>query len=177
LSATSSAGSPGVGSAPTACNCTARRFWTSDGGRTWHETLGLGANFAGRGASLYWWSGSTLEQVTGWPARTGALRSQPVARFSAPIADVAAVDGGVAALLTNAGRGWDDPPHVELLRAGRSETLDLPASGGEVLAARLAADWPRLTVTGVAVDGPPRSVTWRSTNGGQTWTIASASWR
>jgi hypothetical protein len=167
------AGVISVGSAPSSCNCTARRLWTRDGGRTWHETLELGASFTGRGRALYWWSDSTLQQVIGWPPRSGSLQSRLLERFAEPIADAAPTDGGVAVLLTDAGHGWDDPPHVELDRGGRWESLDLPATGGEVLAVRLAADWPRLTVTGVAVDGPPRSVAWRSNNGGRTWTVAS----
>jgi PQQ-like domain len=162
------AGLISVGAAPTACDCTGRRLFTRDGGRTWHAAASIGPAFAGRGSKLVWWSGSTLHAVPGWPA---AARSRTIVRFDATIADAAVVPGGEAVLLTRMGSGSDATPGLALVHGKRVTMLTLPSAQGTVLARGLSATWPAITVRGVTVDGPSRQITWTSADGGRTWTL------
>ena len=166
------AGVISVGVRPTACNCTTRRLWTTNDGRTWHTTRELGPSYAGKGSILVWWSGSTLRQIVPWPATSGTFRSRLLARLNGQIASAAAIPGGAAALLTDAGKGWDNAPRLALVRGGTVRMLTLSHVSGDVLAVELHAAWPRLVVTGIVADGPPVTVTWRTSNGGAQWTTA-----
>jgi hypothetical protein len=160
-----------VGTHPAACNCTARRLWTRDGGHTWRATAEIGANFSGRGNTLVWWRGGKLEQITPWPSQSWTLRSRPIATFSRPIVDTEAIPGGVAVLLTSAGHGWDETPLLYLIRGGQKQALALPPAKGKVLVTDLDVSWPTVAVKGVGVDGSIPVARWRSTDAGRRWSV------
>jgi hypothetical protein len=154
-----------VGSGTISCDCRERQLWTSDGGRTWHETRALGPDFVGRGTDLYIWSGSALRRAS-WPPR----RSTSLATLPKTIADAAPIPGGVAVLLTESGRSWDNNARIVKLKGDSAATIALPDEPGHVVARALIADWPDLTVrTYVFTDDGRRTVSWRSTDGGKTW--------
>jgi PQQ-like domain len=174
------AGMIAVGSPAPPCTCRTRVLWTADGGRTWHETAAVTAVAAGRGPFLFWRdaSGTRLMHVRRWPPR-GAIRSAAVAIVSSGrIAALTAVPGGVAALVTARvdGHGWDTAPRVLLYRNGKAAMLRLPATSGAVLVRSIAASWPVLVVHGGDFDraGAPVPLTWRSRDGGRTWTRTPA---
>jgi hypothetical protein len=146
-----------VGTNPAACNCTARRLWTRDGGNTWYLTDQVGANFSGRGNTLVWWTGATIEQITPWPSQTPILRSHPLAKFARPIADAAAIPGGVAVLLTSAGHGFDPTPTLFLVRGGRKVEVKLPAAKGKVLVTASTSPGRRSPFTASASTAASRS--------------------
>jgi hypothetical protein len=154
-----------VGAGRIGCDCRERQLWTGDGGRTWHETRALGPNFTGSGRELYSWSGEGLRRAA-WPP----TRSAPLAALPLTIADAVPVPGGVATLLTAAGRSWDNAARITILRGDMESTITLPATSGRVLARALTADWPKIVVrTYVFTDRGRRTVLWRSTNGGESW--------
>ncbi len=157
-----------VGSGSVSCACRQRQLWTSDAGRTWHETRSLSPDFAGLGAELYTWTGSTLRRVS-WPPR----RSAPVATVPEAIADAAVIPDGVAVLLTEAGREWDNNARIVVLKGDTDSTIVLPSESGRVIARALTVTWPTLAVrTYVFTDKGRRTVNWRSTNGGKSWHAA-----
>ena len=140
----------------------------SDGGRSWHETKALSASFTGRASTLYTWVGSAIRDAA-WPP----VRSKPLASFAEQIADAAPVPGGVAILLTAAGKDWDNAARLAVIRGDSATTLVLPAESGRVTARSLQVTWPTVVVrTYVYTDDGRRTVRWRSTNGGKSWRAA-----
>lgn len=154
-----------VGAGAVRCACRQRQLWTADGGRTWHETRALDPDFTGSGSELYTWSGSELRRAA-WPP----ARSAPLTTVSETIADVAPVPGGVAALLTAAGHGWDNSAHLQIMRGDTVSTVTLPAISGRVQARALAVAWPYVVVrTFVFTAKGRRTELWQSANGGKSW--------
>ena len=150
---------------PGPCDCGQRQLWTTDGGRSWHETKALSPSFAASGAAVYTWSGNSIRR-SAWPPS----RSSPLKTFGEEIADVAPVPGGIAVLLTEAGKSWDNNARVAVIRNGSAASLMLPAEPGRVTARALQVMWPTVVVrTYVYTDGGRRTVLWRSTNGGKSW--------
>ena len=169
LSAT--AGVIDVPTSPGTCMCDTRKLWTSDAGRTWHQTKLVDDNFTGSGRNVYWWDGGKLHALTNFPGK--ATRTHlALSVADGTIVDAATVPGGVAALVSNrvGGLGWDTNPRVAVIRSGKTRLVTLPAQTGEILAQTLLVRWPRLIVTGTDFDtGPVKSVGWVSTDGGATW--------
>jgi uncharacterized protein YndB with AHSA1/START domain len=90
--------------------------------------------------------------------------------MSETVADAAPIPGGVAALLTASGQGWDNDAHVVEVKGDGDATIALPPEVGHVLARALTVNWPSLVVrTYVFTDDGRKTVSWRSTDGGKTW--------
>jgi outer membrane protein assembly factor BamB len=167
-----------TGSPASRCHCRARFLWTRDGGRFWRDS-GLRATLvAGRGRLLYAARGGALHQVRWPPAATrGLLGMQRVGGADhGAIVDLAPVPGGVVGLLSDRvhGHGWDGEPRILVHRLGSSRLVSLPPVDGMVLVHTLMAAWPALTVRGTDYDTVTRGVaelTWRSPDGGATWTV------
>jgi hypothetical protein len=154
-----------VGAGAISCACRQRQLWTADGGRTWHETRALTADFTGNGNDLYTWTGNEVRRAS-WPP----ARSLPLTTTPETVADAAAVPGGVAVLLTATGHGFDNSARLELVLGDTVSTVTLPALAGRVEARALTVSWPDVTVrTYVFTDEGRRTVRWRSTNGGKSW--------
>jgi hypothetical protein len=169
-----------LGTAPSKCMCTTRHLWTADGGRTWHVTDSISAEFTGGGGNIYWWEGGTLRVISPFPP------ANPEASLDAKIA-MSLSDGvivgsarnpsGFAFLVSNriAGQHWDTNPRVLVADAGSVQTVRLPsAPNGEILAENISASGGTLTVDAVNFGTDPvSSVAWTSTDGGETWSIDS----
>ena len=148
-----------------ACHCGQRRLWTGDGGRSWNETNALTPSFTGSGRTVFSWSGTTVRAAS-WPPR----HSHPFASFPEPLADVAAVPEGIAALLTSAGKSWDNAPRLAIVRGKKISTVTLPDEPGQVIARSIRVTWPTVVVrTFVFTDHGRETVHWRSPNGGRSW--------
>jgi hypothetical protein len=171
LSAT--AGVIDVSTSPGSCMCDTRKLWTSDAGRTWHESELVDDDFTGSGTNVYWWDGGTLHALTNFPGK--ATKTHVALNLgNGTIVDAATVPGGVVALVSNRvdGLGWDTNPRVAVIRSGKTQLVTLPAQTGDILTQRLLVRWPRLIVTGTDFDSAPlKSVGWVSTNGGATWSV------
>lgn len=165
------AGLISVGFPASACNCATRQLSTNDGGRTWHSAPGIGPSFEGRGSSLYWWQAAALYRVTTWPPRAGTLRSRRIETANGTIVDAANVPAGIAALVDRRRK----PPQVILAAGLAATTVTLPDGGDDVIPSTIAAAWPALVVRGTDYShptaAPDPSVTWRSSDGGKTWTL------
>ncbi len=149
-----------------ACHCEQRQLWTADGGRSWNETRALTPSFTGSGRTVFSWSGTTVRAAS-WPPR----RSRPFASFPEALADVAAVPEGVAALLTGAGKSWDNTPRLAIVRGKKISTVMLPDEPGQVIARSIRVMWPTVVVrTFVFTEHGRETVHWRSPNGGRSWT-------
>jgi hypothetical protein len=161
-----------IGLDPGGCMCAIRKLWTNDAGRSWHETLALGDDLTAGGGELYWWKGGSLNIASFAPASSKRIASIA----DGTIVAAAPIAGGIAALVSSRvrGQGWDASPRVLLVRGTTVQTLQLPAaSRTRVLGQELRAAGSRLTVTGTDfVAQPPVQVTWSSTDGGATWTVA-----
>jgi hypothetical protein len=158
-----------VGTGSVSCNCRERQLWTADGGRTWHETRALGPDFTGVGSTLYSWAGNQVRRAS-WPPTASAL----AATLPEAVADAAPVPGGAAALLTAAGHDWDNMARVAFVRGDTTSFAQLPAAPGRVLARALTVAWPEVVVrTYMFGDSGRRTILWRSTNGGSTWSRES----
>jgi PQQ-like domain len=158
-----------VGSPAPRCNCTTTRLWTDDNGASWHATARIGPNFDGSGSNFYWWGNGTLNQVAEWPPRAG-IRSRTIASTTGAIVDDALLPDGLVALVDRRSA----PPQVIITRSGKTHTVTLPSAGTATTVRTIAAAWPVLTVAGRSyaspAAGPDPVVTWRSTDGGATWT-------
>ena len=172
------AGMIAVGDRVSACGCKVVRLWTGDGGAHWHPTReAAGSGFVGSAGSLWWWRGGRLYRAASWPPRSGSLHGRHVAHLPGEIVDVDPVPGGVVALVSRrvAGLGLDTAPRLILVQGSQVRLLSPPASSGEVLARSVEAKWPELTVRGLDVTAFARDedgdVTWRSHDGGLTWSI------
>jgi hypothetical protein len=94
------------------------------------------------------------------------------------IVDADPVPDGVAALVTRrtSGLGLDNSPQLLLVQGGSVRVLRLPRVPGDVLAQSVEASWPTLEVraldTTAFARGERGSVTWTSTDGGETWAAA-----
>ncbi len=153
---------------PGSCNCGQQQLWTDDDGRTWHQTKALTTSFTGSGSDIYTWTGAAIRHAA-WPP----VRSRPLRTFGAEIADAAAVPSGVAVLLTQAGKDWDNAARLALIRAGSATTVVLPDEAGRVTARAVQVAWPTVVIrTYVYTDEGRRTVRWRSTNGGKSWRAA-----
>ena len=153
---------------PGACDCGQQQLWTDDDGVTWHETKALTASFTGRGSDVYTWDGDAIRRAA-WPP----VRSRTIKTFTTQIADAAAVPSGVAVLLTQAGKDWDNAARLAVIRDGSATTLVLPDEVGRVTARALLVTWPTVVIrTYVYTDAGRRTVLWRSTNGGKSWRAA-----
>jgi PQQ-like domain len=162
-----------VGSPAPACNCTTKRLWTDDNGKSWHQTARLGPGFDGSGGNLYWWDAAGLYQLDRWPPRT-TISSSRLAVPGGGIVDDALLSGGGIAVLVDRRLA---APQVIITRAGRTRTVTLPAAGGAATVRAITAVGPTLTVTGHSYEsptsGPDPTVTWRSTDGGTTWQLTA----
>jgi hypothetical protein len=136
--------------------------------------------FAGRRSLLFASNGRDLRQVA-WPPghRVRVTAARPLARIArGAIVDLAAVPGGVVALVTNRlhGHGWDRAPRLVVRRGGVTRRLTLPtAPASDVLAESLRVAWPVIQVG--ATDYAPSSgqaaaISWTSRDGGATWSVA-----
>jgi hypothetical protein len=147
------------------CHCDQRQLWTSDGGRHWHETHALAPAFTGSGSTVYSWNSDTIREAA-WPP----VRSHTDTTLPEEVADLATIPGGVVALLTDAGKSWDNVPRVAIVRGKRISTDTLPDEVGQVTARSLSVAWPTVVVrTYVFTDRGRVTVHWRSVNGGKSW--------
>ncbi|HEX6761447.1 MAG TPA: PQQ-binding-like beta-propeller repeat protein [Gaiellaceae bacterium] len=175
LRVSATAGVIATGSAPGTCMCSTRQLWTSDAGRTWHDTRTLSGNFAAGGGRIYFWQKGTLRLLAPLPARGSGTRlgAQTVASVaSGTIVGAAPVAGGVVALVSNrvGGQGWDNAPRVLVASGSTAGVVALPGRPGNPLVQTITAAGKRLTVTAVDfTEQPARTLTWTSTNGGATW--------
>jgi hypothetical protein len=167
-----------VGDRASVCGCRQVRFWTADGGATWTRTQkAVGTGFAGANGTLWWWRGGTLYRAAAWPPGPGGLKGVKAASVKGAILDVAALPGGVAALVTRrvGGLGYDRVPTVLLGNTSTLRQRTLPGVGGDVLLRSLSVNWPELRVRGFDVTAFTRreegSVEWVSEDGGATWTV------
>jgi hypothetical protein len=144
--------------------------WQTDVGQFSQSCRQLN-DFTGSGKNVAWWDGGTLHALSNFPGK--APRTHVALKVAnGTIVDVATVPGGVAALVSNRvkGLGRDTDPRVAVIRAGKTQTVTLPAQTGDILAQRLVVRWPRLIVAGTDFDSAPaKSVSWESTDGGSTW--------
>ena len=154
---------------PGGCNCAQQQLWTGDGGRSWHATHVLAKDFSGDGSRLFTWTDNVVRTVA-WPPRS-AGRAVPL---GGAIAGVGPASDGFVALLTSAGRGWDDAPRLAFVRRGAVSSIELPEVSGRVLVRSLTVQWPQLSVRSfLFTDAGRRTVFWRSRDGGESWTKAA----
>jgi hypothetical protein len=172
------AGLIAVGAPPPSCTCYTRILWTTTGGTRWHKTAAVTATTAGGGTQVFWLdaSGTRLLRIRRWPPDGSTIRSRVAAVVaSGRIVGLARVPGGVAALITARvdGHGWDNAPRVLVVRNGHSTMLRLPRVSGSVLVRSISAAWPAVSVRGTNFDanGAVVALTWRSRNGGRTWSL------
>jgi hypothetical protein len=155
--------------------CSTRQLWTSDAGRTWHDTRTLSGNFAGSGGRIYFWQKGTLRLLAPLPAHASGTRlaAQTVDSVAnGTIVGAASVAGGVAALVSNrvGGQGWDNAPRVLVAHGSSGHLASLPSQSGDPLAQTIRAAGKRLVVTAVDyTQQPARTLTWTSVDGGATW--------
>jgi len=176
LSAT--AGVVSTGFAPGVCMCATRQLWTTDAGRTWHDTRTLSGSFAAASGRVYFWLKGSLRLLAPLPLHATGARLG--ARTIASVGDgtiVSAIPfrGGLAALVSNRvdGAGWDNSPRVIVVQGGSVKTVALPSRPGTPLAQTIKASGARLVVTAVdSVAQPAHAITWSSADGGQTWSAA-----
>ena len=177
LRVSATAGVVSTGFAPGACMCATRQLWTTDAGRTWHDTRTLSGAFTAAGGRVYFWQNGSLRILEPLPAH--ATGGRLVAHTVASVADgtiVSAVPfhGGVAALVSNRidGAGWDNAPRVIVARGGVGKTVTLPSRPGNPLVESMRVAGSRLVVTAVdAVAEPAHTITWASADGGQKWSV------
>jgi hypothetical protein len=163
---------------PGDCMCATRQLWTSDAGRSWHDTRTLSGEFVGSAGRIYFWQRGSLRVLSRLPAHGSGTRL--AASTAASVADgtiVSAVPirGGVAALVSNRvnGAGWDNAPRVLLAHGSTARTVVLPSQPGDPLVQTIKAAGRRLVVTAVDdVQQPSHRITWTSANGGTTWSAA-----
>jgi len=160
------------------CGCRMVRLWTNDSGVTWHRThKAAGGGFVASSAALWWWRGGRLYRSVTWPPSMGKLEARWVAHLPGVILEADAVPGGVLALVTSrvAGVGLDTSPRLLLVQGTRVSVLRLPRVGGDVLVSSLEAAWPSATVRGVDVTAFTRGeeglVTWKTLDGGRSWSV------
>ena len=167
------AGAISIGLPAPACNCTTRRLWTTDGGRTWHLLNAAGSDFEGRGASFYWWRDGSLLRVTPWPpSLRQRLASRQVASVpGGTIIDVANVPGGVAALVDRGAK----PPQVILAQGSEQTVVTLPDAGDGAIPRSISVEGSTLVVAGKDLSSPAAApdpeIEWRSRDGGRTWAV------
>jgi hypothetical protein len=173
------AGMIAVGDRVSRCGCRQARLWTADGGVTWHRTqAAVGGGFVGSAGTLWWWRRGRLYRAAEWPPGPKGLRPRHAAHLPGVIVDADPVPDGVAALVTRrtSGLGLDNSPQLLLVQGGSARVLRLPRVPGDVLAQSVEASWPTLEVraldTTAFARGERGSVTWTSTDGGETWAAA-----
>jgi hypothetical protein len=114
---------------------------------------------------VYAWSGETVRAAS-WPPRSSRL----LTTFAEPVADLASIPGGIAALLTRAGTSWDNQPRLALAVGRKVTTILLPDEPGQVTARSLRVSWPTVVVrTYIFTSRGRQTVQWRSVNGGHSW--------
>lgn len=172
------AGILATGDRTSSCGCRTRRFWTDDGGVTWHSTREAGGGgFVGSGGMLWWWRTGRLFRAVTWPPVNGVLRGRQVASVSGAIVDAKPIPAGVLALATSrvAGLGLDSSPRLVFAQGEGVSVLNLPSTGGDVLARSLEVAWPAITVRADDVTaftrGEEGRLTWRSFDGGRSWSV------
>jgi hypothetical protein len=168
-----------------------RRYWTRDGGRTWHRTSAISGVFQGNANYLFSIvpcpaASLCLARVTPWPPTSSKLHVHIV---WTPPADtqiggnLANVPGGVATLLF---ASFGSPLRLGVLiyRSGDALVTDLPQDGlpagtDYLLDESLSTDWPDLYVTACALaDTSPNPTPlgapiWHSNDGGHSWLAGS----
>ncbi len=176
LSATSGVIELGVDPGP--CMCTTRKLWTDDDGETWHPTDAIGTSFAGAGDSLYWWEGGDLHLISPFPPPDSGRLLDAKLLTSVPSGTIVAATetpNGFVFLVSSrvGGQHWDTNPRVLLATGADVQTVQLPAApAGELLAEGIEADAGSLTVTATDFGSDPvATVTWTSTDAGQTWSL------
>jgi outer membrane protein assembly factor BamB len=154
----------GVGAPPPPCGCSTRQLATTDGGRTWKPVPGLGESFEGRGSQLYWWEGGSLFLYA-------KPRSARISAADGTIADAANLGNGLAALVDRRGKA----PQVIVASGPNAQVETLPAGPAGAVVRSIAAAGRTIVVTGRDDSAPGAgrdpTVTWRSTDGGGTWTV------
>jgi hypothetical protein len=168
LALTATRGVISVGT-PNGCNCAQQQLWTGDGGRSWHPTHVLTKDFSGAGNRIFTWTGNVVRTVA-WPPRSPG-RTTPL---GAAVAGVEPAADGFVALLTSAGRGFDDAPRLALARRGAVSSIELPSISGRVLVRSLTVQWPQLAVRSfLYTDEGRQTVGWQSADGGESWAKAA----
>ena len=167
-----------TGFLPGTCMCATRQLWTTDGGRTWHDTKTLGGSFAGSGGSVYFWQNGTLRLLAPLPAAasTARLAARVVATAAnGTIVAAAPVAGGVVALVSNrvGGQGWDNAPRVIVAHGSTARVVTLPRQAGNPLVTSITASGATVVVRATDFTGQPTTtLTWRSNDGGATWAVS-----
>ena len=166
-----------TGFAPGTCMCATRQLWTTDGGRTWHDTKTLSSAFAGSGGNVYSWQNATLRLLAPLPrTATGDRLAAGVVATAAggTIVAAAPVAGGLVALVSNrvAGQGWDNAPRVIVAHGATARVVTLPRQPGSPLVTSITARGARVAVTATDfTQQPARTLSWSSTDSGSTWTV------
>jgi PQQ-like domain len=166
LSATSGVISVGATAPP--CGCATQRLWTVNNGRSWRIARGIGGDFEGSGQALYWWAGGSL-----YLAGPSFQTSKRLATADGQIVDAAGVPGGVVALVDRRSKA----PQVLVAEGSDTHVVTLPSPPGAEVVRSIAAAGQAVVVTGrdessPGTDSDP-ALTWRSHDGGQTWTLGS----
>ena len=167
-----------TGFAPGVCMCATRQLWTTDAGRSWHDTRTLSGAFTAAGGRIYFWQKGSLRLLAPLPAHpTGArLGARTVASVpDGTIVSAVPLQGGLAALVSNrvGGAGWDNAPRVIIVHGAAAKTVTLPSRPGDPLVQTIRASGGRLVVTAVdAVAQPSHTVTWTSADSGKSWSAA-----
>jgi hypothetical protein len=162
------------------------RYWTRDGGSTWHRTSAISGIFQGNSAYFFSVVGQSLVRVKPWPPTGPTLNVRTVwtpAAGSQIGGALANVPAGVATLVGYTGSQLHLGVLVFRLGHGRVASLPqtgLPAGTDYLLDEGISADWPDLYVWARAVKQssptptPLGDAVWHSKDGGQTWLSGSA---
>ena len=94
----------------------------------WHVTQCSRRRSRAPASRIFTWSGAVVRTVA-WPPRQ-AGRAVPLGDA---VAGVGPAADGFVALLTSAGRGWDDTPRLAFVRRGAVSSVELPEVSGRVL--------------------------------------------
>ena len=157
-----------VGATAPPCGCATQRLWTVNNGRSWRVARGIGGDFEGSGTALYWWAGGSL-----YLAGPSFQRSKRLATADGQIVYAAGVPGGVVALVDRRSKA----PQVIVAQGADTHLVTLPSGPNADAVRSIAAAGQTVLVTGRDFSSPGTdadpTLTWRSHDGGQTWTLGS----
>ncbi len=170
------AGVISTGFAPGSCMCATKQLYTVDSGKTWHETKTLGSSFLAAGGHVYFWEGASLHLLGALP-KTGTARlasTELATATGGAVVGAVASDGHLVAAVSSRvnGQGYDTQPRVIVASGSSTQTLTLPAQTGRPLLTGISAKGSTVTVTATDFTvEPAQTVTWVSTDGGETWAV------